>query len=85
MKIKNSPMHKFTGEFGTIYAIRDNGRCWFSSKIGGMTKYIPDKRGRSVAIQMISDVELSRIIAKTRHPLAPAFERWLRAEVIPEL
>lgn len=85
MKLDNSPMHKFTGIFGTIYAIRDGGRCWFSTKIGDMTRYIPDKRGRSVAIQMISDAELSMLIAKTRHPSAPAFERWLKAEVIPEL
>ena len=85
MKLPKTYFKKFTGEIGSILAIRDGGHCWFVTRSGDMTKYIPGKHGKSIAVKVFSEKHLWRFLSKSKNPKIPAFERWLKAEVIPEL
>ena len=83
--MKNTAFKKFTGALGTIFAIRDGGHCWFVTRVGDMTKYMPDKRGRSIAVKVLSEKHLWKFLNKSTNPKAPALKRWIVNDVIPAL
>ena len=81
----NTAFKKFTGSLGTIFAIRDDGHCCFVTKAGDITKYMPDKRGRSIAVKVLSESHLWKFLNKSTNPKAPALKRWIANEIIPVL
>ena len=83
--MKNTAFKKFTGPFGTLLAIRDDGHRWFATRIGNITKYIPDSRGRAVEIKVMSEKHMWKLLNRSTSPKVPALKRWLMREVIPVL